>query len=416
MNKNLLCRGARVEVLDENEDHCGWFGVAVEATQQSPPLSVWEVQLDSGVCDFFYASQLRLVAWDAELQALLDADAIVKRVHMGLVGAPLGFWNILQRTRFHLSKSMDAILDRGKAETSPYYHPHSKDADCSVSPLTNQCVVCGVDFGGEPCSVCLGVWLPQTILLEPNVKGGTILKSLCVTLLLMAAMAGCSAQTMNLGWTLQPVVLDGNSLSHFQHGITQNELPLLRNVRVLGHDGYTCPMVLPVIGYETPANTALMLLFNSTNDLLPDGDYGLAAHMACMYQTFAVLLAKNPNMKILVANTPPWTEDGGPGCQDGRGQWTLNAIAAFNAAYVGAPGSGYNGFEHDFPHNVRVVDVWTPNILASGWADPSKLAGPCGKHPGQSGQWLIPGEGNDGWPLFTPVTSSAIYTALQQVW
>ena len=187
--------------------------------------------------------------------------------------------------------------------------------------------------------------------------------------------------------TMKYVSITGNSIAQMQGGFQRNEFPVLlpANVTIRGMYSYTCDHLFPLVTYLVPANTNVVVLYDSTNDVL----HGVAVsdHIACMERTVAALVLRNPTIRVIVANTPPWTADNCYG--DYR-----DAIDVYNSAYASEP----------WPANVRVVDVWTPNVLQDGsrWADPNDMTGACGIHPGPANQWT------DSWSHFTAPVSQAV--------
>ena len=183
------------------------------------------------------------------------------------------------------------------------------------------------------------------------------------------------------------VTVTGNSIAQMQGGFQRNEFPLLppANVVVRGMYSYTCDHLLPLIAYIVPADTNVVVLYDSTNDVIRG--VSVSSHVSCMESTIAVLTARNPAIRVIVVNTPPWTADNCYG--DYR-----DAIDAYNAAYASEP----------WPSNVRVVDVWTPNVLQDGsrWADQNDMTGACGIHPGPANQWT------DSWQHFTAPVSQSV--------
>ncbi len=179
----------------------------------------------------------------------------------------------------------------------------------------------------------------------------------------------------------------GNSLAVFQGGFQSLEFPYLpvSYVTIFGQNGMTCEQLLPLIPFLVARNADIVLLYNSTNDVRTGVQ--VSAHMTCMEQTVAVLLQRNPNIRILAANTPPWTEDNCYG--DYR-----DSIDIYNAAYAREP----------WPAGVSVLDVWTPNVNPdTRWAIPADMTGPCGIHPGPANQWT------NSWAHFTAPGTAAVY-------
>jgi hypothetical protein len=201
------------------------------------------------------------------------------------------------------------------------------------------------------------------------------------------------------------VAVTGNSIAQFQGGFQRREFPLLppQNVVIRGENSYTCSMVLTLIPYLVPANTDVVVLIDSTNDI--QRGVTVDEHMACIAQTIAVLLARNPNLRLVVANTPPWTH-WDPCTNSYRDDSVVSEITAFNAAYA----DQVTGLQALWPSNVRVADVWTPNADQDGWAIPQYMTGPCGIHPGNSGVW------SSAWQHFSDAYTGLVMAAVNRRW
>ena len=201
------------------------------------------------------------------------------------------------------------------------------------------------------------------------------------------------------------VAITGNSIAQFQAPFALQEFPAIPslNVKIWGMDGATCSGVLPLILHLVPGNTNVAVLIDSTNDIA--NGVPVAQHMSCIEQTIALLLGRNPALRIVVANTPPWTQYN-PCTATYRDYSVVEAIEAYNAAYAD-PSSGLQAL---FPNNVRVADVFTPAAYADGWAIPQYMSGPCGIHPGQEYQWSA------SWAHFAQPYQVLVMSAVQGRW
>lgn len=201
------------------------------------------------------------------------------------------------------------------------------------------------------------------------------------------------------------VAITGNSIAQFQGGFQQREFPLLvpQNVVIRGQNSYTCSMVLPLILYLVPANTDVVVLIDSTNDIQHNVTVG--EHMACIEQTIEVLLARNPSLRLVILNTPPWTH-WNPCTGSYRDDGVESEIVVFNNAYA----DPVTGLQALWPSRVRVADVWTPNADQDGWAIPQYMTGPCGLHPGNSGVW------SSAWQHFSDAYTGLVMDAVSKRW
>ena len=203
--------------------------------------------------------------------------------------------------------------------------------------------------------------------------------------------------------------ITGNSIAMFQGGFQPYyQAPLMvpaPNITIFGMNSYTCVHILPFITYIVPAKATHVVLFDSTNDV--NTNVPITDHMNCMYKTINALIARSPKIKLFVANTPPQVE-GCYGCLPCNDHRSLTDI--YNAAYRGDPGSGFLGLQSTYPHNVKVVDVWTPNALPDDYADPQYMTGPCGVHPGPANQYT------GSWEHFAKPYLDAIRTSYGKQW
>jgi len=206
------------------------------------------------------------------------------------------------------------------------------------------------------------------------------------TLLLMLLTAAAFGQSQ---FQNAYVTITGNSIAHFQAPFAMQEFPAIpaANVYIWGVDSAPCSYLLqtnssgePLLLFLVPERTTVAVLIDSTNDIRTN--VPVPEHMACIEQTISILLARKPDLKIVVTNTPPWTQ-WDPCTDTNRDYSVVQAIEAYNAAYA----DPVSGLQALYPNNVRVADVFTPNAYSSGWGIPADMAGPCGTHPGQEFQW-----------------------------
>jgi len=230
-------------------------------------------------------------------------------------------------------------------------------------------------------------------------------------ILLVLALAGSIARGQSPDqYQNAYVTVMGNSIAHFQANFATLEFPAIpsANVWIWGQDSATCGYFLqgngpPLILYYVPARTTVLVLIDSTNDVKVG--VPVAQHMACMEQTISTLLARNPAIKIVVANTPPMTH-WNPCTSSYRDDALVQAIEAYNAAYAD-PATGLQAL---WPNNVRVADVFTPSAQPDGWGVPADLAGPCGVHPGQEFQWSA------SWQHFAFAYEPLVMRAVNGLW
>lgn len=201
----------------------------------------------------------------------------------------------------------------------------------------------------------------------------------------------------------QPVTISGNSIAHFQATFGPLEFPAVSHTFIWGLDSMTCADVLPQILYLVPANTAVAVLIDSTNDVRTG--VPVSQHMECIETTISTLLARNPAMKIVVANTPPWTQYN-PCTGTDNDPSIVQMIKSYNQAYADPS----HGLQAQWPTNVRVADVFTPIAYPSGWAIPQDMTGPCGIHPGQEFQW------STSWATFAAPYEALVMQTLNGRW
>ena len=210
----------------------------------------------------------------------------------------------------------------------------------------------------------------------------------------------------------QFVTITGNSIAHFQAPFAPEEFPhlLASQVNIWGVDSVACAYFLstngngtPLLYFYVPAQTTVAVLIDSTNDIRTG--VPVAQHMLCIETTIGLLLRRNPNIKIVVANTPPWTQFN-PCTNANNPPAVLTAMQAYNAAYADPT----TGLQALYPNNVRVADVYTPAAESNGWANPSYMSGPCGTHPGPEFIWTL------SWAHFVPPYTTLVMEAINHQW
>jgi GDSL-like Lipase/Acylhydrolase family len=192
------------------------------------------------------------------------------------------------------------------------------------------------------------------------------------------------------------VTMTGNSIAQMQGGFQPYEFPFLpaQNVVIRGQYSYTCAMLLPTLSYVVPADSDVVVLIDSTNDVLHG--VAIADHVSCINQSIALLWQRNHQVKILLANTPPM---GSGNCYgDFR-----DSIDTYNSAYRELVDSYRTG-----SISVGLIDVWTPSAGPDRWALPAAMTGACQIHPGPANQWT------GGWlpPYFTAAITEAVKHAV----
>jgi GDSL-like Lipase/Acylhydrolase family len=228
--------------------------------------------------------------------------------------------------------------------------------------------------------------------------------SFIVVVAIFTALLGTAAVAQIVQYSTH-VTVTGNSLAQFQGGFQTHEFPLLnpQNVVIRGMYSYPCSAILRSIVYLVPADTEVVVLFDSSNDIRTG--VTVQDHMACMNNTISVLLARNPALRIVVANTPPWTH-WDPCTSSYRDDSIVTEIEAYNAAYA----DPVDGLQAQWPSNVRVADVWTPSVGQDGWALPQYMTGPCGVHPGDAGIWSA------SWQHFVDGYTGIVMGAVKSQW
>lgn len=220
-----------------------------------------------------------------------------------------------------------------------------------------------------------------------------------IAVLATLVVCGCLVFAQQTGPYTKHVTVFGNSIAHFQAPFGPIEFPEVASgyTYIWGDDSFTCQDVLVTLLYMVPADTDILVLIDSSNDIRVGTP--ISTQLACMQQTIADLQNRNPDILIVVANTPPWTQ-----YNPCTGQDNDPSIAAlieqYNAAYA----------SEQWPAGVELVDVWTPMVETDGWAIPQLEIGPCGVHPGNEYQW------SPAWAHFAAAYEVAVSQALQGQW
>ena len=190
------------------------------------------------------------------------------------------------------------------------------------------------------------------------------------------------------------VAVVGHSFARYEEGFGQQQFPDLSSWYD-GQDGLTCAGMIQnnfVLGMVPPSSRSAVIII-ATNDLvqgvLPSD------HAKCLKKVVSILWGRSPDLKIVLANTPPMAFNNCAG--DYRAQ-----ITAYNLAYSQFV-SGLND------PRLTLLDEWTPNTMPfNGWAWPGAMTGFCGVHPGPALQWA------GGWPSYwSPPLEKAVWSALQ---
>jgi GDSL-like lipase/acylhydrolase family protein len=199
------------------------------------------------------------------------------------------------------------------------------------------------------------------------------------------------------------VVITGNSIAQYEYSLQTDIFPSLpaNDVFITGHPGYTCAqvelaLVFDVFGnsYE-PRNPEVAVLIDTTNDW--EHNTSPPVLMSCLIQSIQALLNVKSRLQIVVLTTPPYVQHT-PGCSDPGDKRAL--IESYNALMP--------SLATEFPNNVTVLDAFTPFELGdTGWADPAKMTGPCGIHPGPAYTW------SGGQPILAAIYNSVVMGFLQ---
>ena len=210
-----------------------------------------------------------------------------------------------------------------------------------------------------------------------GVSKETVVKSLLTTLVLLVSVSSAQVALYPPNSNTAKVVLFGHSWIADMNGFAPWAFPNLPsgNIAIRGHGALTCSGLLIWLQGDIQPTTNVVFLMLATNDIVRNIDVN--SHMACVYQAIQLILHKNPNMKILLSNVPPWCQSTVPGYGDKR-----QIIATYNAAYQLVPQA--------YPQ-VTVVDMWTMTVQSDGWALPNVIDGALGYHFGPNGQYEVMG-------------------------
>jgi hypothetical protein len=182
-----------------------------------------------------------------------------------------------------------------------------------------------------------------------------------------------------------------DSISQYQMGFEEDEFPLLppQNVFYEGQDSFTCEEILRMMPGFVPVRTQVVVPFELTND----ARIGTPAPVVvgCLVRTISLLVNRNPAIKVVLPTAHPWRSDNCTG--DRRA-----LIAQYNALLPLVA--------KVFPGTVTLVDVWTPNVQADGWAIPEDITGFCGVHPGPEEEWSA------SWDHFMAPVTAAVEAVL----
>ena len=179
-------------------------------------------------------------------------------------------------------------------------------------------------------------------------------------LLALLASLPAAAQTLQPKPLIPPnaltvqVVLFGHSWISLMQGFQPWAFPNIpsQHIAIDGHYGYTCAQLLPLVASNVPASTNAVFVMAATNDVAQH--VSVAQHVACMENMINQLVSENPHMLIELSNVPPFCASTLPIFGDLR-----SAVASYNQAYA--------AFPILYPHNVVLVDMWTPMVQTDSW-------------------------------------------------
>jgi hypothetical protein len=186
--------------------------------------------------------------------------------------------------------------------------------------------------------------------------------------------------------TSPEVVVAGNSIALFEGTLQHDIFPTLDPslVSIFGHEGFNCSQVETNIQFDVfgpGGNTwtpAVAVLIDTTNDWYHTPRTTAPQLVKCLKDTIDILLGHEPGLQIVLLNTPPYVPFPA-GCEQTDLRWL---IEQYNLAIP--------ALQAEYPNKVTVVDAFTPFELGTtGYADPSKMVGPCGIHPGQPSTWDV---------------------------
>lgn len=202
-------------------------------------------------------------------------------------------------------------------------------------------------------------------------------KSLIAALIMLVSCSSAQVALYPPNSANAHVVLFGHSWIAAMNGFAPWAFPNLpsANVSVRGHGSLTCSGLLIWMQGDIASTTDVVFMMLATNDILRNTD--VSWHMACVEQAVQMALQKNPRMKVLLSNVPPWGASTLAQYGDKR-----PLIAAYNAAYP-LLAQRYA--------QVSIVDMWSPTVQTDGWALPNVIDGPLGYHFGPNGQYEVMG-------------------------
>ena len=206
------------------------------------------------------------------------------------------------------------------------------------------------------------------------------MKTLAAVVLLLYAAISLQAQSS------PEVVIAGNSIALFEGTLQQYIFPTLDPslVHIFGHEGLNCSHVemtieSDVFGPQYSWTPEVAVLIDTTNDWYHTPMTPPAQLVGCLRDTINLLLGHERGLQIVLLNTPPYVPSSEPCYEQQDLRWL---IEDYNAAIP--------ELQSEFPNNVTVIDVFTPFEMGmSGYANPTRMVGACGIHPGQQNTWDV---------------------------
>lgn len=201
------------------------------------------------------------------------------------------------------------------------------------------------------------------------------------------------------------VALLGDSIAAYESGLQTHIFPQLpvSNVYIYGHPGQTCRMVRLSIVADAfgtslgPRDPDIVVLVNDTSNDISHGTPASTTY-SCLEGSIGDLLNRKGTLKIVLLTQVPWTHYD-PCTGQNHDPLYLQLIQNMNAMLP--------ALQAEFPHNVRVLDAYTPFLdqQGDGWGDPYLMGGPCGVHPGDPHLWDF------GQPTLANVFRNAVMTS-----
>ncbi len=198
----------------------------------------------------------------------------------------------------------------------------------------------------------------------------------------------CAAVSLQAQSTPQ-VVITGNSIAQYEAGLASDIFPNLPmgDVYITGHPSYTCADVLSGVTYDVfgrenqERSPEVAVLIDTTNDWEPHPPTYMSTPpselLSCLQQTAQALLMIKPALQIVFLTTPPYVPASEGGCTQEDYRLVIEAYNDLMPELVSMS-----------PGHVTVLDAFTPfEAGTSGYADPTKMVGACGIHPGCPGVW-----------------------------